>query len=825
MSEVEKIALSRTQRWLRLALGGGALLLVALVALPIGLRYGAEYWLNEQPHMSAHIGDVDLNLFTGRIQVEDLELEHLTKPVLVARKAVVKINWLPLLQKRIYVEQIILETGLLWLTQEQNEPLVVAGFPLVSEPSEPPPVLDPPTQASGESWDVHSGKILLNAFRVRYQAPNIDVDATIDQLDVDPLISWQPEAVTPFRSNMVVNGGSVNLDGTLSPFSSRTVVDSSLHIAEFELQRIAPLLTLAGITDASGRVDCDVQLKVEKSDDASQTMQLGVAGELTATDFQGGTLPLFIHHLSSQWAGTVSYTFSHTPQLALEGTFICRDIDIDLLEAGLNVEQKSLSWQGTTGFSEGLLTLAGDIHVAEHALEDLEKQRQLLSLEQLDLNGVTITGVENIASSDIRLHGLQLFERNEEADSSHSVTVAKTSLLDVTLHNLNQLHVEKFHLTGAQIGLKRTSSGAFDLQEWFVPSATATDDVAVPQTADGQPSFAVQCNELLVDGSSQVRLIDSTVQPAVPIVLNDIELQLAHIDSAKPQQLTPLTFTSRVGRYSKFNIGGTVQPFLQPLGLDLKGALQEFNVADISPYSEKSIGYQLHQGQLNLDFTLPIANGMMALESDLYLKQFRLQALSAADEARASKGIGLPVNLALSLLRDRDGDIHIQLPVEGDLNDPNLHIGPILRSAVLHTLHNTVMLPLAPLGIVSKAGKVIGLGQALSFERVAFEPGTAVMPQTSLDYLQNVETLLSERSGLSVAVCGCFSEQDQQLIASQEKDITRQQAAYRELADARSVAVKEELLRRGQVKAAQLLLCRPSSTVDLGVSGVDLTLQ
>lgn len=825
MSEVES-ALSPPvgRRWLRIILRFCALFLVILCALPIALRYGCEYWLNEQPNMSAGIGDIDLNLFSGTVKVKEIELWHLNEQVLAAEVMVVKIDWLPLLQQRFYVEQVSLEEGVLWLTQAQDESLVIAGFSLPEGSGQPAPVLNKTVQGESSKWGVHSGEIALKNFQLRYEIPHADMDVVINQLAVDSFSSWQPEVLSPFRADIIVNGGALNLDGVLSPFSAKTIVDGSLRLSDFELNTLALLFEQMGVSEASGKLDCALQVCMNRA--ADKTLQLALEGELKASAWQGGVVPVFVHHVSSLWSGKIDYSFSSAPQIAVDGGLSFSDVDLDLLASGLKIEQKKLFWRGTGGLKDETVSLAGDLSLTESAIEDLSKQRQLLTLAQLDLKGLVVAGLEQVTSDSLDLEGMHAFARGENSDSSHSVTITQTSLVGLTLSELNQFHVKVLRLAGLNVALNRTVSGALDVQEWFPLAQSDTDEAeSISESSASEAPLTVQCDEIIIDQDSRVRIVDSTLEPPLPVVLNNIALKIDHLDSAKPQQPSPLAFSATVGRYSKLAVNGHIKPFMQPVGLDLAGSLREFDVATVSPYSEKSIGYQLQQGHLDLDFNLPIADGLMALNSDIYLKQLRLQALSAEDEANAAKGIGLPVNLALSLLRDRDGDIHLQLPVHGDLNDPNIHVGPILRSALLRTLHNTVMLPLAPLGIVSKAGEMIGIGNALNFERVGFEAGSTVMAPPARAYLDNVAELLSGRSKLSVAVCGRFTEQDHQIFMSAQRDEDVLQQESRALAEARAVAVKEQLLRSGHVEGAQLLLCRPMATVVSGDPGVDLTLQ
>lgn len=819
--------LDRNRRWLRLLLWAMALLTVLLFALPIGLRLGAEYWLNEQPDMSAQLGDVDLNLFSGTLQLENLEIHHLQQRVFAAKEMRVEILWWPLLRRRLYVEKVVVDDGVLSLTQQQDAPLVIAGFSLAEDSTQEPPVLaDTAVTADAPEWGIHSGHISAKNFQILYQTPTIDMDVEINQLSAEPVVSWRSEIASSINADLVVNGGALNVEGAISPFSSDTLVDTSIALTSFKLDSIAKTLDQSGLSEASGTVDCALQLIVSNTNDELGAMKLAISGEIQATDLRAGTPQVFLYELSSRWAGDVTLVLATPAELTFNGDLTLAEVDLDLLASGLKIEQPHLAWHGKGALIGDKLTLAADLKLTASSITDLVKQRQLFSLQTLDLNALSLNGLGQISINNVVAQGVQALQRGAEADSSHSVAIDQTSLSSVTLAEMDQLHVAAIHLAGLKVGLRRTVNGALDLQEWFPPDVGdgASEQQVEPTVETGAP-FAVRIDEIKIDQNSQVRLVDSTMNPPIPVTLNGLLLQVNDLDSRSPQQQSSISFSSALGRYSSLAIDGHVKPFSDALSLELVGKLREFNVATISPYSEQSIGYQLQQGQMNLDFKLPIENGMMALESDINFKQLRLEALSAEDEMKASQSIGLPVNLALSLLRDRSGDIDLHLPVHGKVNDPSIRIGSIVRSAITHTLHNTVMLPLAPLGIVAKAGSMIGIGNALDFERVVYEPGTAVMTEGAQDYLANIATLLKERPQLSISACGLFTEADHEVFMLQEGDAEMARKMRRELARQRAVMVKEELLVGGDVEAAQVLLCRPTAAVVAGSPGVDLMLQ
>ncbi|WP_410961675.1 DUF748 domain-containing protein, partial [Salmonella sp. SAL4457] len=63
-----------------------------------------------------------------------------------------------------------------------------------------------------------------------------------------------------------------------------------------------------------------------------------------------------------------------------------------------------------------------------------------------------------------------------------------------------------------------------------------------------------------------------------------------------------------------------------------------------------------------------------------------LEGLQIGEKVDSPDAVDLPVKLAVALLKDTKGNIDIQLPVAGDLNNPEFSVMPI----VWQTLRNLV---------------------------------------------------------------------------------------------------------------------------------------
>ena len=104
--------------------------------------------------------------------------------------------------------------------------------------------------------------------------------------------------------------------------------------------------------------------------------------------------------------------------------------------------------------------------------------------------------------------------------------------------------------------------------------------------------------------------------------------------------------------------------------------------------------------------------------------------------------------MALALLKDRNGQIDITLPISGDLENPEFELGPVIRMALVNLITNIIS---APFDLLAS---LVG-GSAEEMQFVTFEPG-----QFSINRSEQVESLdklakaLRDRPGLQLEVTG-----------------------------------------------------------------------
>lgn len=109
-----------------------------------------------------------------------------------------------------------------------------------------------------------------------------------------------------------------------------------------------------------------------------------------------------------------------------------------------------------------------------------------------------------------------------------------------------------------------------------------------------------------------------------------------------------------------------------------------------------------------------ITNGQLKAENKVVVEQLQL-----GEKVDSPDAVDLPIRLAVALLKDTEGKISIELPVSGDLNNPQFSVMPI----VWQTLRNLVLRAAqAPFKFI---GGLISGGSSEDLGNVAFAPAPA----------------------------------------------------------------------------------------------------
>jgi hypothetical protein len=195
--------------------------------------------------------------------------------------------------------------------------------------------------------------------------------------------------------------------------------------------------------------------------------------------------------------------------------------------------------------------------------------------------------------------------------------------------------------------------------------------------------------------------------------------------------------------------------------------------------------------------------------------------LSSVDVEELPGKQGPPLGTAIALLEDRDGNIKLDVPVEGDLSDPGFRVLGALDPIIMKAVAGAAALAIQPLGsVLVVGGLVANQAMKVTFQPAVFEPGALDLNGDARAYLDQLTEKLKEKPKLAVRVCGLYAAQERE----RDKDgkFTDQPEQLLALAQQRADAVKAYMREQG-VNAKQLRRCRPAlDPTEAGLPRVDI---
>ncbi|WP_323016214.1 DUF748 domain-containing protein [Castellaniella sp.] len=233
---------------------------------------------------------------------------------------------------------------------------------------------------------------------------------------------------------------------------------------------------------------------------------------------------------------------------------------------------------------------------------------------------------------------------------------------------------------------------------------------------------------------------DHFVRPNYRAELSSIDGALTAVSSTKP---TPakVNIAGRVYGTAPFAVSGTVQPFTRYLALDLKASAKGVDLPRFTTYSSKYVGYAIERGKLSVDLQYEIKDRALQASNKVLLNQLTFGKPSDSPDA-----IKLPVLLAVSLLKDSNGNIDINLPISGSLDDPQFSIGGIVVQVIMNTLAKAVT---APFKLLASA-----FGSDNDLSQITFAPGSAVLDDTAQSSIATLVKALTDRPALKMDIIG-----------------------------------------------------------------------
>lgn len=370
----------------------------------------------------------------------------------------------------------------------------------------------------------------------------------------------------------------------------------------------------------------------------------------------------------------------------------------------------------------------------------------------VDLVGSAHFSKEHANEPLMRFQGNMAVKRLEVADRKELDDVVTWKALNV---NRIALTIEPTSVQIAEIvwqepsaHLVVDSAGQLNLSR-LAASPPPNDRTAAPNVPKDETAAAKAGGPVPVT-IDQVKLFklaatfqDLSVDPKVKTSLTDFGGTIKGL-SSKQLKKADVNLKGKVGRAAPLKIVGKINPLSEDAFTDLIVTLGAMDLTPAGPYSGRYVGYGLSKGKLSLDLKYKVSQKVLEAENLVHVDQ-----LTFGEKTNSPEATSLPVPLIVALLKDRKGLIEIDMPIRGNLNDPDFKYGKVVISTLLNLLGKVVASPFALMGKLVPGG---GSEEDLQF--IEFSPGSASLIDSELPKLETLEKALDERVGLRLDITG-----------------------------------------------------------------------
>jgi len=402
-----------------------------------------------------------------------------------------------------------------------------------------------------------------------------------------------------------------------------------------------------------------------------------------------------------------------------------------------------------------------------------------------------------VSIKDIRLNG----KKSEKLIALKSLDLEKISFAK------NDLAISGVSLNSPFIKAHLSKERKFNLSQIVKEDKNKAKTEAKPETKkvaskkEDELKFSVK-NFSLKNG--EVDFSDASLFMPFATTISKLNGKLTDIDKKRPSSGE---FQGVVGKNGFAQITAKLFPFELKQNTDIKLDFKNIDLVNVTPYSGQFVGYKIKKGKLNLNLNYSVTDSKLNGSNFI-----NFDSLTLGEKVDSKDAVNLPLSLAISILSDQNNQINIDLPVEGNLDDPDFKYGGVIWAAVKKLFADITLAPFRFLG------NALGLGSK-DLSSIDFLAGSSELISSEVPKIADFIKLTGSKPKMKLSITPTYSKLDEsfyknkkldqkinQIIASSGKDyIAVLNELVPNLKDRNEKALREEALKGIEVDKAKLI--------------------
>ena len=350
---------------------------------------------------------------------------------------------------------------------------------------------------------------------------------------------------------------------------------------------------------------------------------------------------------------------------------------------------------GTFGAAGPMMRFTGDVSSARFNSEDRRLKKDLLSWERLDVKGLV-----------------------------YDYAPARTTIREIAL---TKPYIRFIVGPDLVTNIQTLAIPPDSLPVAFRPSPADTTpmpmEIGVVRVMDGSMYYA-----------------DLSLTPNFATGIQSLNGTIRELSSAQASHAM-VSLNGKVDEFSPVKIEGTINPLNSRGMTDIGVTFENIELTTFTPYSGKFMGYRINKGKLDLDLHYAVQDRHLKGENRILIRQ-----LTLGEKVESKDATSLPVKFAIALLKDKNGNIDLDLPVHGDLDDPKFSVMKIVAKVLVQLVVKAVTSPF------KLFGAIFGGDDTEVAPAIAFPYGSAVLDTSEVRKLDAILKGMNDRPNVRLEI-------------------------------------------------------------------------
>jgi len=771
-----------------------AVYLLIWILSPFAVRYFAQTPLQEMGVSLGEDSSVRYNPFTSTLTISDLQLFDQNKSqTLVVEHAEVSVHLHRLLFKQLYVSEFLLEGTEIEIVKDQQS-IVVAGVDISASSGTEQNVAAAEQQSDGSALDF---TLVIPELKLKRVLLNSHVDGTPQTLLLNELLIAntslsQLEQQVSLSIQALVNEAPLMLNSDVSLQAGVGTIDSSFSLEQLDLLTVSPMLVDLGIS-LSGEFSVKGNPKVNLTDETIGVNSEQIVVSLTDLDLNyapwvvaGASDVITIDNLN-----VTAFPTGVIQHLAATVTTQLSQGKVGLQSVNNNV----VNW--------GQINLTTDLQLVEMQPSFVIEQIDISSLnlsEDLSLSeSAPILSIGDLSVSDVQ------FSDNHLSIDTVSIAGLKT---DINV-NPDKSIVSMVDTSALTPESQDKTAASASVPEASTPSAPTEQAESIPVKT---PVLTIALGKLQLADAAYIRINDQSVSPVFEQNITIETLQAGPFDSRDSALESPFELIAKDDNYLKIVAKGYARPFSDKLNALFTANISELDLPSVSPYVKDGLGFEMKTGQLDVGVEVTIQDGEIDGETKLFLRGVDMSSADEVEQGTIKEGKAMPLNYALGLLKDDQGNIDLGVPLRGNVAEPSFGVESflalVLKKAAMSQAKSYLMTTFVPYAsVVSVAISGAEYLLKVKFEPLVFQQGEVALTAENQQYLGELVLLMQDKPELQLKTCAIGTYADLAVPAATVLNAD-QQASLKAMGTERQNNLKRYLIEQN-IASSRILYCAP----------------